>query len=131
MPRRSSPGRAPAGWRHRGRQVGDAGELLFRVFHPRFRLGDFGRERGDLLRAHSGINVVSIGGGSIQSRARLPDRRGQFDRRQLSDDVPRADSIPFVDFNDSQLTATSGAIRTSVERTTPMTGGVGSGRDSQ
>ena len=59
--------------------VGTA-ELLLGVFQPRFRLGDLGLKRSDLLRAHAGIDVVAVGSRRGQRRARLPDRRGQLDR---------------------------------------------------
>ena len=59
-------------------RVGTA-ELLLRVFKPRFCLGDFGLKRSDLLSAHTGIDVIAVGGRGAQRRARLPDRRGQLD----------------------------------------------------
>ena len=113
------------------RQVGGAAELLLRVFQPRFRLGDLGRQRGDLLRAHAGIDVIAVGGRGGQRRARLPDRRGQLDRRQLGHDVAGPDASPLCTLIAASWPPTSGATRTSVVRTTPTIGGVGSGRDSQ
>ena len=74
------------------RQVGGAGELLLGIVQARFRLGDLGGQRGDLLRAHPGIDVVAVGGRRGQRRARLPDRCGQLDRRQLGDDITGADA---------------------------------------
>ena len=65
-------------------------ELRLRIFQPRFRLGDLGRERGDLLGAHAGIDVVAVGGRGGERRARLRHRRGQLERGQLGDDVAGA-----------------------------------------
>ena len=62
------------------RQSVGAAELLLRVFQPRFRLGDLGLKRSDLLRAHAGIDVVAVGSRRGQRRARLTDRRCQLDR---------------------------------------------------
>jgi hypothetical protein len=54
------------------RQVGNARELQSRVFQPRFRRGDLGRERGDLLRARAGIDVVAASHPAAKPRAHAP-----------------------------------------------------------
>ena len=103
-------------------ESGRSAQLQFRVCQPRFRLGDFGGERGDLLRAHTGIDVVAVGGGGGKGRARLPHRRGQLERRQLGDDLAGTDAGAFRTLMVASWPPTSGATRTSVARTMPTMG---------
>ena len=90
------------------RQVGGAGELRLRIVQPRFRLGDLGRQRGDLLRAHAGIDVVAVGGRGGKRRARLRHRRGQLERGQLGDDVAGAHAGALLDLDGGELAADLG-----------------------
>ena len=85
-----------------------AAELLLRILQPRFRLRDLGRELGDLLRAHSGIDVVTISGRRGQRRARLRDRRGQLDCRQLGEHIAGADAIALANLDGCELAADLG-----------------------
>ena len=75
---------------------------------PRFRLGDLGRQRGDLLGAHAGIDVVAVGSRGIERSPRLRHRSGQFDRRQLGYDITGADGVALVDLDRRELAADLG-----------------------
>src|SRR4029077_19792468 len=89
------------------RGAGGAG-LLLGVLQPRLRLGDLSLERSDLFGAHAGIDVVAVGSRSGQSRARLPNRRGQLDLPHLGDDLPRPNVISLSPLDGRELAADLG-----------------------
>jgi hypothetical protein len=90
------------------RQVGSAVELRLRIGQLRFRLGDRGREHGDLLRAYAGIDVVAVRLCGSEGRARLRDRRRQLERRQLGDDVAGSHVVALLHLDARELAADLG-----------------------
>ena len=86
-------------------QVGGAVELRLRIVQPRLRLGDLGRERGHLLRAHTSIDVVAIGAGGGKGCTRLANRRGQLEGGQLGDDIARTHAVAFANLDGGKLAA--------------------------
>ena len=90
------------------RQIRGAGELLLCICEARFRLGDLGRQRGGLLRADAGIDVVAVGLRGGKGRARLDDCRAQLERRKFGDHVTGMDAVALVDLDGRELAADLG-----------------------
>src|SRR5262249_23284368 len=90
------------------RERAHAGQLRLRMVEPRFRFRNLGLERGYLLGANAGIDVVARGFRGGELRARLPDRSGQLDRGQLGDDVAYAHARAGLDLDGGELAADLG-----------------------
>src|SRR5262249_52220117 len=73
-----------------------------------FRLSDFSRERGHLLGANAGIDMIARGFRGGELRARLGNRRGQLDGGQLGDDVASTHAGARLDLDRGELTADLG-----------------------
>jgi hypothetical protein len=81
------------------RKCGHPVKLRCRVGQLGVRLGDLGRQRGDLLGAHTGVDVVAIGGRGIERGPRLRHCGGQLKRRQFGHDIAGVDGVALVDLD--------------------------------
>src|SRR5262249_3892120 len=85
------------------RQRGHTDKLRFYVGQLRLRLGDLGCERGDLLGAHTGIDMVAGGGCRSERGAGLRYRGSQFERRELGNNIAGAYAGAFRYFDGREL----------------------------
>jgi len=88
--------------------LGFPGELALRIVQARFCLVDCGCQCCDLLGAHSGVDIVPLGGCCVERRARLHDRRTQLDRREVGRHVAGPDTVALLDVDSDELPADLG-----------------------
>ena len=101
------------------RQGVGAAELLPGVFQPRFRLGDLGLKRSDLLRAHAGITLLRSAVAAASAARACPTDAVSSIADSSATTSPAPTRSPLLALIVVSWPSTSGAMRTSVARTTP------------